>query len=312
GMSEIIEKLRRLDAYPKTPEDFNIKTFGGAAITIISVIIMSMLFWIELMNYLTPNVTEELFVDTSRSPNIKINLDVIVPTVSCDFLALDAMDSSGEQHLQIDHNIYKRRLDLEGNPIEDPKKEDITIKSKESQVAVINKTECGSCYGAALDPNRCCNTCEDVREAYRERQWAFPPNPENISQCRDEHFNEKMQSAFKQGCQVYGSLIVNRVSGSFHIAPGKSFTINHVHVHDVQPFPSTAFNTSHKIRHLSFGTSIDSATHNPLKDTYAVATEGSTMFQYYIKIVPTFYVKKDGTIIHSNQFSVTKHNKVIS
>jgi hypothetical protein len=33
------------------------------------------------------------------------------------------MDTSGEQHLQIEHNIYKRRLDLDGKPIEDPKKE---------------------------------------------------------------------------------------------------------------------------------------------------------------------------------------------
>lgn len=49
-------------------------------------------------------------------------------------LALDAMDSSGEQHLQIDHNIYKRRLDLEGKPIDEPKKEDITIRTKEIEV----------------------------------------------------------------------------------------------------------------------------------------------------------------------------------
>lgn len=39
---------------------------------------------------------------------------------------------------------------------------------------------------------------------------------------------------------------------------------------------------------------------------------GSTMFQYYIKIVPTAYVRKDGTIISSNQYSVTKHQKVVS
>lgn len=39
---------------------------------------------------------------------------------------------------------------------------------------------------------------------------------------------------------------------------------------------------------------------------------GSTMFQYYIKIVPTSYARKDGTIISSNQFSVTKHQKVVS
>lgn len=47
------------------------------------------------------------------------------------------MDSSGEQHLQIDHNIYKRRLDLEGKPIEEPKKEDITIRSK-NETSVSN------------------------------------------------------------------------------------------------------------------------------------------------------------------------------
>lgn len=39
------------------------------------------------------------------------------------------MDSSGEQHLQIDHNIFKRRLDLDGNPIDDAKKEEIIISS---------------------------------------------------------------------------------------------------------------------------------------------------------------------------------------
>lgn len=42
-------------------------------------------------------------------------------------LALDAMDSSGEQHLEMDHNIYKRRLDLDGKPIADPNKVNITI-----------------------------------------------------------------------------------------------------------------------------------------------------------------------------------------
>lgn len=61
------------------------------------------------------------------------------------------MDSSGEQHLQIDHNIYKRKLDLDGKPIEEPKKENITIAEKKPEV---NSTECGSCYGASLDPNR--------------------------------------------------------------------------------------------------------------------------------------------------------------
>lgn len=55
-------------------------------------------------------------------------------------LALDAMDSSGEQHLQIDHNIYKRKLDLNGKPIEEPKKENLTIAEKKTEVKKCSKT----------------------------------------------------------------------------------------------------------------------------------------------------------------------------
>lgn len=54
-------------------------------------------------------------------------------------LVLDAMDSSGEQHLQIDHSIHKRRLDLNGNPISEPKKEDIaTAKTVVSIYCLVN------------------------------------------------------------------------------------------------------------------------------------------------------------------------------
>lgn len=45
---------------------------------------MGLLFWVELVGYMTPNISEELFVDTSRSPDIQINLDIILPTISCD------------------------------------------------------------------------------------------------------------------------------------------------------------------------------------------------------------------------------------
>lgn len=38
-------------------------------------------------------------------------------------LSIDAIDVSGEQHINIEHNIYKRRLNLKGEPIEKPEKE---------------------------------------------------------------------------------------------------------------------------------------------------------------------------------------------
>lgn len=35
------------------------------------------------------------------------------------------------------------------------------------------------------------------------------------------------------------------------------------------------------------------------------------MFQYYIKIVPTMYIKDSGEVINTNQFSVTRHSKSV-
>ena len=37
---------------------------------------------------------------------------------------------------------------------------------------------------------------------------------------------------------------------------------------------------------------------------------GAMMYQYYIKVVPTWYVQLDGTELHTNQYSVTRHQKV--
>lgn len=60
---------------------------------------------------------------------------------------------------------------------------------------------------------RCCNTCDDVREAYRRRGWAFK-SADTIEQCKREGFTQKMQEQKNEGCQVYGFLEVNKVSRS--------------------------------------------------------------------------------------------------
>ncbi|CAK9814971.1 Endoplasmic reticulum-Golgi intermediate compartment protein 3 [Anthophora plagiata] len=271
--------LRQLDVHPKVREeaDILVRTFSGAVVTIISTIIMSILFLSEVNYYLTPTLSEELFVDTSRGSILRINLDIIVPTICCDLLSIDAMDTTGEQHLQIEHNIFKRRLDLDGKPLEDPKKTDITdtkALSKTTAETVESTTVkiCGDCYGAASEDIKCCNTCEDVKNAYKSKKWA-PPDLGEIKQCQNDKSVEKMKTAFTQGCQIYGYMEVNRVGGSFHIAPGDSFSVNHVHVHDVQPYTSSQFNMTHKIRHLSFGLNIPGKT-NPMDDTTVVAMEG--------------------------------------
>nr|XP_018902255.1 PREDICTED: endoplasmic reticulum-Golgi intermediate compartment protein 3 [Bemisia tabaci] len=328
GVLSYFNKLKKFDAFSKPLEDFQEKTIYGGAVTIACWVIIFWLVLLECIEYSRNSTVEEIFVDTSRDSKLQINLDIVVPSISCDYLALDAVDSSGEQHLQIDHNISKRRLDLSGKPIAEPQKENVGGKSiqklyskvnvsktedSSNETAVDTKDKCGSCYGAGF-AGQCCNTCEEVKEAYRKRSWAIS-DLSTIEQCKHDKKSNKSKNAFNEGCQIFGFMEVNRVSGGFHIAPGESFSINHVHVHDVQPFSSSSFNTTHRIRHLSFGQKVDGvpgSTTNPLDGTENIAEKGSTMFQNYIKIVPTLYQRSDGSLFYTNQFSVTKHVKVIS
>lgn len=50
------------------------------------------------------------------------------------------MDSSGEQHLSMDQNIHKRRLDLNGNPIEEPKKQEIATSTTVTDLFCFSDT----------------------------------------------------------------------------------------------------------------------------------------------------------------------------
>lgn len=309
----VLDSLRRFDAYPKIDKEFSIRTVGGATLTFISGTIIIILIYSELIAYLTPVVTDELFVDSTRGQKLKINLDFYIPRISCDYVSLDAQDATGEQHLHIEHTIYKRRMDLKGNPIEEAKKEDISAPKPRLEKKEEEVKKCGSCYGAEKNSTHCCETCQDVIDAYREKQWN--PNLDDFEQCQNEVLLGKKSlesKAFSEGCQIYGSMQVNRVGGSFHIAPGKSFSISHIHVHDVQPFSSSRFNTSHRINTLSFGEEFGYGQTRPLDFTEETAHEGAIMFQYYIKIVPTEFVPLNGPTLHTNQFSVTKHQKSVS
>merc|ERR1719273_2876916 len=68
------------------------------------------------------------------------------------------------------------------------------------------------------------------------------------------------------------------------------------------------------IHHLSFGHELKDKTINnkyisyPLDETnHPSSFEGSSIFQYYAKIVPTEYSKMNGVKEVTNQYSVTMH-----
>ncbi|XP_010939627.1 uncharacterized protein [Elaeis guineensis] len=309
-MEALLGKLRSLDAYPKINEDFYSRTLSGGIITIFSSIVMFLLFISELRFYLHAVTETKLVVDTSRGETLRINFDITFPALSCSMVSLDAMDISGEEHLDVRHDVIKTRIDSHGNVIE-ARQDGIGAAKIEKPLQrhggrlEHNETYCGSCYGAETSDEDCCNSCEEVREAYRKKGWGLS-NPDLIDQCKREGFLQRIKDEEGEGCNIYGFLEVNKVAGNFHFAPGKSFQQSNMHVHDLLPFQKDSFNISHKINRLAFGEYFPGVV-NPLDGVQWVQQTPYGMYQYFIKVVPTVYTDISGRTIQSNQFSVTEH-----
>ncbi|KAI8550440.1 hypothetical protein RHMOL_Rhmol06G0107100 [Rhododendron molle] len=338
-MDNIMGKIRSLDAYPKINEDFYSRTLPGGVITLASSIVMLLLFISELSLYLHAVTETKLVVDTSRGETLRINFDVTFPALPCSILSLDAMDISGERHLDVKHDIIKKRIDSHGNVIE-TRQEGIGAPKIEKPLQKHggrlehNETYCGSCFGAEASDDECCNSCEEVREAYRKKGWAVS-NPDLIDQCKREGFLQRIKDEDGEGCNIYGFLEVNKVAGNFHFAPGKSFDHAGVHMHDLLAFQKDSFNSiflhtrltrpkticwfpfiswymyiyleiSHKINRLAFGEYFPGVV-NPLDGVQWTQETPSGMYQYFVKVVPTVYTDVSGHTIQSNQFSVTEH-----
>ncbi|KAG5040580.1 hypothetical protein AAZX31_05G109000 [Glycine max] len=311
-MDKVFNKLRNLDAYPKVNEDFYNRTLAGGVVTVVSAAVMLFLFFSELSLYLYTVTESKLLVDTSRGDTLHINFDVTFPAVRCSILSLDAMDISGEQHLDIRHNIVKKRIDANGNVIEERKdgigapKIERPLQKHGGRLGHDEKY-CGSCFGAEESDEHCCNSCEEVREAYRKKGWAMT-NMDLIDQCQREGYVQRVKDEEGEGCNLQGSLEVNKVAGNFHFATGKSFLQSAIFLADLLALQDNHYNISHRINKLSFGHHFPGLV-NPLDGVKWVQGPAHGMYQYFIKVVPTIYTDIRGRVIHSNQYSVTEHFK---
>ncbi|CAB4289726.1 unnamed protein product [Prunus armeniaca] len=188
-MDSILQKLRNLDAYPKINDDFFSRTLSGGIITLASSLLILLLFFSELRLYLHTVTESKLLVDASRGETLHINFDVTFPAIRCSLLSLDTMDISGEQHFDIRHDIVKKRIDAHGNVIE-AKKDGIGAPKIDNPLQrhggrlEHNEKYCGSCFGAEMSDDDCCNSCDEVRDAYRKKGWALT-NADLIDQKRE-------------------------------------------------------------------------------------------------------------------------------
>ncbi|CEP64868.1 retrograde cargo receptor ERV46 LALA0_S14e01090g [Lachancea lanzarotensis] len=316
--------LLSIDAFAKTEEDVRIRTRTGGIITLSCVMVTLMLLYSEWRQLNKVIIRPDLVVDRDRHLKLDLNMDVTFPNLPCYLLNLDVLDSSGETQLDLlESGWSKTRLDSSGQSLGTEKFK----VGEEDGVQPTDENYCGPCYGARdqsqnegkpKEEQVCCQTCEDVRTAYANAQWAFFDG-KDIEQCEREGYVEKVNKHINEGCRIKGKAKLNRIEGSMHFAPGKAYRNARGHYHDVSLYDKNHnLNFNHIINHLSFGQELneiatESVSTAPL-DGKTVKPDIDThfhQFTYFLKIVPTRFEHLDGTKLETTQFSATYHSRSI-
>jgi endoplasmic reticulum-Golgi intermediate compartment protein 3 len=273
---------------------------------------------------------DHLYVNTTRSTDLTIDFDISFSQMSCNLLAVDAYDDTGVTQIDAVHEIYKHRLSAEGEKLGLAEQAELghTLLNEAQLEALAKEAEamraktkelvgvCGNCYGAGRR-GQCCNTCQDVKDAYDRLGWKF--KPQGIVQCSSEAYISTLREQYADdgGCQVYGRLQLSKSSGHFHIAPTKKVHEKQANggvfnLLDLISFTFDQFNVTHRINSLSFGDQFPGI-RSPLDGQVRKVQDTHAMYQYFIKVVPTRYKALDmSTEIQSNQYSATEHMSTLA
>lgn len=194
--------LKSIDLFQKVSKDQEYSTVLGGTISIISYTVIFFLLFTELYSFSNSKQTPTLTIENSDiTSKIAIHLNISFYSLPCNALVTHYTDTSGK-HFNF-YTLSKLPLDKSGSILPG-------ILPKPNKQNMINN--CGSCYGAELYEGQCCNTCEEVMEAYAKKQWRIP-EISTIPQCEGGNFSNEKSGV---GCMIYGTLQVKKIPGDFH------------------------------------------------------------------------------------------------
>ncbi|CAK8997820.1 Probable endoplasmic reticulum-Golgi intermediate compartment protein 3 [Durusdinium trenchii] len=287
----LLAQLRELDAFPKTLEDFRVRTQSGGIISLAGVVVIGLLVLTQAWSFAwTRQASEDVVVDDTLHERMGIHFDIEFGNLECSRIAVEAVDAVGTVQSMARHAVFKLPLDAAGRAVGLVSKQDghtgtiLThdelLKHQEEArdshevaldehddpgappeaVVVVPGAKCGTCYvevgetpGSGDSGGKCCNTCEDVEAVFRNHEYSewTPSFASQFWQCK----RGSQQAAAlgpAQGCRVFGSLHVAKAKGSFRFGATRDL-VGTAMLRMLFGVDASGFDVSHKIHALWFG-----------------------------------------------------------
>ena len=209
--------FKDLDIFPKVCEDHSRKTTFSGTVTVVCVIIMSYLLVFQTIGYLATPAKQRLGVDQKPLPTfedgtldwdsitrVNIHIDIDFPSLPCPVIDFQVLDAFKDRQLNSFTKLKMKRIGKDGK----------IIKSKKNENSQNNV--CGSCYGMK---SGCCNTCKDVKNAFKAKGRPIPPLS-TIKQCKEDVIS--YQNIKDEKCRIYGTITVPSTRSTLVISTGDS------------------------------------------------------------------------------------------
>jgi len=106
--------LKMVDFFRKIPSDLTEATALGAALSVAAGAFMVVLFVVELWAFLTTTIETGVMLDTNAETLLRINFNVTLMALQCDYVAVDVVDVLGTNSMNVTKNVEKWQLDESG------------------------------------------------------------------------------------------------------------------------------------------------------------------------------------------------------
>lgn len=267
------EAIATFDAFPKAAEDAVVTSNSGGAATIMTALLIIFLVANEFIYYRAIDIKYEFKVDTEVRQKMKLDMDITLK-MKCEHLGADYVDVAGNSTdvASMFLKMDPAHWSLAPNQIAWHKKiQAIKLAEGARSLDSLERFLHGS-----------------AREAMPEAVPAFEGDTDS--------------------CRMHGVIDINKVQANLHVAAGKSIHHARGHSHMIGVVPADATNFSHRIDRLAFTDTNTGA--STLDGDVQITLESAQMFQYFIKVVPTYTRNlKQREAVVTNQYSVQEQHR---